>query len=122
VAAEFYASDEYFWGAGGTNHRWVEDLYRQILRRPADPGGLQHWAGRADAGTARSVIARSFYQSSESRRTRVDSLYRSLLGRAPDAAGARHWVAVLANGRDVELAAFLASSTEYFHRAKQRFG
>jgi hypothetical protein len=122
VASEFYASAEYFRRSGGTNQRWVADLYRQILHRQADAPGLQFWAGHADRGTPRSLIARDFYQSVESRRDRVESLYEQLLGRTPDPGGARHWVDVLANGRDVDLATFLASSAEYLRRAQRRFG
>jgi hypothetical protein len=120
VAARFYASAEYFAASGGTNDAWVTDLYEEILHRAPDPGGLGHWSGKADTGTSRTVIAADFYGSLESRRTRVTALYHALLGRAPDPGGLDHWATRLRNGRDIELAVMLASSTEYYLRASAR--
>lgn len=121
VAAYFYASPEYFTRSGRTNKMWVTDLYIQILRRQPDAAGRDYWAGLADRGLAREVIAYDFYQSIESRRDRVKRLYRDLLGRNPDSAGHAYWAEILANGRDVDLAIFLASSQEYYSRALRRF-
>lgn len=119
VASHFYASDEYFRRAGGTAAAWVADLYSEILDRPADAGGLAFWVSRS-ATVARPAIAFDFYQSLESRRDRVDALFRTLLGRAPDPSGWSFWAGVLANGRDLDLATFLAASDEYFARAGSR--
>ena len=67
------------------------------------------------------MIAYDFYQSIESRRDRVKLLYRDLLGRNPDSSGHAYWADILKNGRDVDLAIFLASSQEYYNRALRRF-
>lgn len=122
VAAYFYASAEYFTRAGGTNSRWVADLYEEILHRQPDASGHAYWRGLADRGVGRDVIALDFYQSIESRRDRVKRLYRDLLGRIPDAGGHAYWAEVLTNGRDVDLAIFLAGSDEYYQRSLRRFG
>lgn len=121
VAAYFYASPEYFSRSGGTNRKWVGDLYRQILHRNPDSSGLNYWTGLADRGVGRDVIALDFFQSIESRRDRVRRLYRDLLGRNPDTSGHAYWADVLKNGRDVELAIFLAGSQEYYNRSQKRF-
>lgn len=121
VASYFYASDEYFRRAGGTNTTWVRDLYAEILGRSADAGGLAFWVDRSGA-TSRTAVALDFYQSLESRRDRVDHLFRRLLGRAPDGTGWSYWAGVLTSGRDVDLAMFLGASGEYFDRAAARFG
>jgi len=120
VAAQFYASPEYYQRAGGTPAAWIGDLYAEILGRPADGPGLAFWVGRA-ATVPRTTIALELYQSLESRRDRVEALFRTLLGRAPDAGGWSYWAGVLANGRDLDLAMFLAASDEYAARAAQRF-
>lgn len=120
VASRFYASPEYFNRSGGTNRGWVTDLYREILLREPDPGGLDHWADKAAAGVSHVVIAGDFYGSLESRRTRVTGLYASLLDRAPDTNGLAHWSGRLTNGRDLDLAVMLASSAEYYQRAATR--
>ena len=119
TASYFYASLEYFQKAGGTNRAWVRDLYREILGRAGDPGGENYWVGLADRRTPREVITRYFYGSEESRITRVTALYGRLLGRRPDPGGLQYWVGVLQNGRDVDLAMFIASGAEYFQRAYQ---
>ena len=120
VASRFYASQEYYNRSGGTADGWVTDLYEEILLRAPDGGGLAHWAGMARSGVSPTTIAADFYGSLESRRTRVTALYEALLGRLPDAGGLDHWSERLKNGRDIELAVLLASSTEYYRRATDR--
>ncbi len=122
VAARIYASSEYFKNAGSTNRAWIADLYRQILEREPDSGGLDAWTGLADGGTPRATIALRFYQSYESRRTRVTNLYLHLLKRPPDSGGLVTWTNELTNGRDVALAIDLASSAEYYQKAYARYG
>ena len=44
VAANFYASAEYYIGIGqGSDRSWLSDLYRKLLNRDPDPGGLDYW-------------------------------------------------------------------------------
>jgi hypothetical protein len=121
VGAAFYASAEYFKRTGGTNKLWVESLYKEILGRTGDSGGVSFWVGRLNSGTSRQVVAYDFYQSIESRRKRVTALYKQLLQRKPDSGGLEYWAGILKNGRDVELAIFLASSSEYYKLATNRF-
>ena len=121
VAAWFYASDEYYRRSGNTASSWITDLYTEILGRSPDQGGLWFWVSQTGV-RSRADIAYDFYQSLESRRDRVDTLFRRLLGRGPDAGGWAYWSGVLANGRDVDLAVFLAASEEYHQRSWTRFG
>lgn len=111
VAAYFYASEEYYRTAG-SDPTWVEKLYRQILGRPADPGGRDFWVGVARE-RGRHMVAYHFYQSLESRQARVRALYARLLNRAADPGGLDHWSQVILDRGDVALAAFLAGSDEY---------
>jgi hypothetical protein len=122
VAAHFYASDEYHQRVGGTDRAWIADLYDELLLRTADEAGPGYWVDQLVAGAPRHRVALAFYQSLESRLTRVSGLYDSLLGRAPDPCGRSHWAQVLADGHDLRLATFLASSGEYLGRATTRFG
>ena len=119
VAAHFYASDEYYRRAGSTPTAWVRDLYQEVLGRAADPAGLAFWVARTTV-VPRPVIALDFHQSLESRRDRVAALFQALLARTPDPGGWAHWAGVLADGRDLDLAVFLAGSDEYFARAATR--
>lgn len=122
VAADFYGSDEYHQLAGGTDQAWIADLYDELLLREPEPGGVQYWVDQLAAGKSRHAVSLAFYQSLESRLTRVTGLYGALLGRDPDAQGRAHWADVLLDGQDLRLAAFLASGDEYFGRAGDRFG
>ena len=66
-------------------------------------------------------VALRFYQSEESRFTRVAGLYQALLGRAPDPDGQAYWARRILRDGDLVLAADLAASPEYFDRAQVRF-
>lgn len=116
VAASFYGSPEYVTLQGGTYAAWVRDLYGVLLLRSADGGGLDFWSREA-VGQGPGSVAYRFYQSAESRQARVTALYLTFLGRNPDPGGLAAWTEVLASGDDLRLAAFLASSDEYFIRA-----
>ncbi len=122
IAASFYGSTEFFNRSGATNRGWVDALYREVLGRSTDASGLAHWSGQADRGVSRSSIATAFYQSPESRQTRVTHLYQALLGRSPDSGGLANWSNRLADGRDVQLAVDLAAGVEYRTRATLRYG
>ena len=122
VAADFYGSAEYHRLAGGTDEAWIADLYDELLLRTPEPGGVQYWVGQLAGGKSHHDVSLAFYQSLESRLTRVTGLYEALLGRVPDARGRAHWAEVLRDGQDLRLATFLASSGEYFGRAGVRFG
>lgn len=118
VAAQFYGSAEYVQRAGGGSiEAWVRDLYRTLLGREADAGGVAYWSGTVAAGGSTGAVALPFYQSEESCRARVAELYRTLLGRDPDPVGLASWPAVVRAQGDLALAGFLVSSTEYFQRA-----
>lgn len=121
VAAQLYASGEYFDGlGGGTVPTWIDDLYTKILGRSADSPGRAYWVAETQA-TGRGNVALGFYQSGESARTRVQGLYQSLLGRAGDQAGVDFWAPRVVTQGDLALAVFLAGSAEYADRALTRF-
>jgi len=122
VAADFYASDEYHRRVGGTDAAWIDDLYQELLDRTPEASGAAYWVGQLAAGVPRRDAALAFYQSLESRQTRVTGLYQALLGRDPDRGGRDHWAGVLADGHDLRLSVNLASSEEYYARAASRAG
>ena len=120
VATLFYSSQDYFDGFGeGENPIWVTDLYTKILLRNGadDPSGVGYWVDTT-VSRGRYAVAYSFYQSDESRHTRVKALYQTLLGRAPDPGGWNFWANQITTVGDLALAANLASSEEYYARAR----
>jgi len=115
IAAQFYGSPEYFNANGGTNRSYVEALYLDLLERPADAEGRDHWAAQLDARRInRQQVAADFYASVESRADRVDALFRQILGRSADPEGRSYWIRQLLTLGDVSLAAWLAASGEYY--------
>jgi uncharacterized protein with LGFP repeats len=121
VAASFYASAEYFSGiGGGTNPTWVADLYQKLLGRTAPQSDIDYWAAEA-AAKGRSNVALRFFQSPESRATRVRGLYQMLLGRTPSSTDVSYWSPRILTQGDLALATTLASMQEYFDRAQTRF-
>lgn len=120
VASMFYASSEYFNRTGGTTQLWLEDLYGKLLGRPADPAGDGYWTG-VTATTGRAGVALRFFQSPESRGSRVAALYLRLLGRRGDAPGVAYWSSQIATTGDLVLAVNLAVSPEYETTAGRRY-
>lgn len=120
VGAQFYASIEYFTNVARSDlATWVGDLYKGILGRPGDSGGIAFWSGDARL-RGRLVVATAFYQSLEWRQRRVTMLYLAFLGRPPDSGGLAYWSQQLATVSDVVLTAQLASSNEYYNRVQSR--
>jgi len=119
IAVSFYASDEYYRKTGRSNPTtWVTELYRALLGRGPDGPGLRNWVGKLNSGTPRTTVARGFYQSQEKARQRVQDLYQTLLHRPADANGLRTWPPRVIREGDLSLAAWLASSDEYYRKAR----
>ncbi|NNF55491.1 MAG: SpoIID/LytB domain-containing protein [Acidimicrobiales bacterium] len=121
IGSYFFASEEYFLTAGGTNSGFVSQLYTDILGRPADAGGLAYWVGLLDSRQAsRTAVAANFYYSAESRRDRTILMYTRILGFAPSEASIEYWSARLIAVDDIGLAVELASTDRYFNQAQTR--
>lgn len=119
VGVLLHASDELYADAGATADGFLHRLYRDLLHREPDAGGLAHWTAQLEAGVDRATVAAAFYGSIESRRDRVAATYRAVLDRTPDPAGLDHWADELRRVDDVALAAHLAASDEFFRSAQR---
>ena len=108
----------------------VDELYRHMLERAADPGS-QGWVDRLQSGTTVREIVRQiasspehqqrFYNANDgalANQRAVETLYRHILGRQPDAAGARAWADEAARGGLGAVVNSIVSSSEY----NQTFG
>jgi hypothetical protein len=126
VAAAFVASSE-FSATYGTlgNAGFVERLYMNVLGRPADSAGLQHWTGALGAGLGRNqvlaAVASSFEHKVDTLPTigdrdlgRAYRLYQAAFNRTPDADGLRAWTTALDQGTPaINVAEAFASSDEF---------
>lgn len=102
---------------GSSDADYVKNLYRTILGREADPGGLQHHLALLGQGMDRGEMAAAIGASQERRNrdaepdeTFVRNLHRELLNREPSAADVAQGTARLQAGlgRDDLIRNFLA--------------
>lgn len=101
------------------NARWLVDLYDDVLQRPADLGGLDHWLALVAAGgdRSRSAVARSFLNSEEGARGEVVRAYRDLLDREPEPGGLAFWTAFLRTNPVTTLRFGHLASDEYLAKS-----
>jgi hypothetical protein len=103
----------------------IEQVYRQVLERSADPGAAV-WVDRLVMGTTVREIVRGFGKSqehmqrfgSQSRDHMIVDIYRHLLNRGPDPEGMKSADTFLLMRGSASLVDQLVDSPEY----RQRFG
>jgi len=105
---------------GTQNQRYVNDVFFELLNRPADPGALQFFGNQLVNGVPRTQVllnieGSTFNGHNEYLDNTVNRLYQSYLGRNADAGGLAAFSAQLTGGATVQLVqAELMSSDEYF--------
>jgi uncharacterized protein DUF4214 len=77
---------------------WLQALYRDLLNRTADPGGLQSWVNFLSQGHSYSEVANGFVRSQEYAGITVDALYKQYLDRNPDPGGRTTYINFLTSG------------------------
>jgi hypothetical protein len=108
---------------GNATADYVEALYRAILQRNADPGGLQFCTQALNNNTLTPTqIVQAIRNSPEHFGQEVDAFYRTLLGRTADPAGRAGWVGELESGLPEEQMAFdFLDSPEYLGKGDKYF-
>jgi streptogramin lyase len=108
---------------GDPNADYVEEIYRAVLNRNADPGGLANWTGLLSNGTlTRLQVVQGIRNSLEHFTQEMTDFYNTLLGRAPDPAGLQNWVQHLESGMPEEQIAFyFLDSPEYLSQGDKHF-
>ena len=121
AAAGFIGSPEFQSVYGGQNDTaFVTLLYRNVLNRAPDQGGLNGWLGAIQNGLSRADVVAGFSESAEFQtNTTYDAqsflssfgndatlgtvyrLYQATLNRAPDPGGLNYWVGVLDGGQSL---------------------
>jgi hypothetical protein len=96
------------------NEKYVAALYRDLLKRDADPAGLAGFTSLLDHGGTRQQVSQLLLGSQEYRARVVEDAYISLLHRHADAAGLNGFVGFLGAGGTIEqMEAMIAGSNEY---------
>jgi hypothetical protein len=108
---------------GSANADYVEALYRSILDRNADAGGLASWTHALDSGVlSRLQVVQGIRNSPEHFTQEVTDFYLTLLGRAPDSSGLQNWVQNLEGGmREEQMAFYFLDSPEYLGQGDRHF-
>jgi len=71
------------------NQRFVNQLYLDLLQRPADAAGLAALSRLLDRGTSRTAVAREILDTVELRGRVIGMFYQEYLGRDVDTGGLR---------------------------------
>ncbi len=130
VSDGFAGSSEFLARYGALDDRgFVSLVYRNVLGREADPGGLDHWTRQLAAGASRGTVMTGFSESAEFvGRTgtlaptteavgSVARLYLAYFERQPDTSGLVSWVGRLGAGtRLAEISQAFAGSQEFVSR------
>lgn len=125
VSAAFAGSAEFVARYGAlSNTGFVDLVYRNVLGRTPDAGGLAFWVSQLVSGARdRGSVMLGFSESAEHvratwARTTVTLTYLGMLNRTPDAGGLAYWAGQLAAGRPLEpLVASIWWSPEYQSRS-----
>lgn len=115
------------WADTSLVKNFVTKLYKNILGRKPDTGGMNTWVNALMNGQAAKNVVASFFNSKEytnkktSNEQFVIDCYKGYLDRKPDASGTKHWESVLkSKGRQAVLNGF-GNSAE-FKRITAKYG
>jgi RHS repeat-associated protein len=93
---------------------FVTQLYRDVLGRDPEAGGLTLWVQAFQGDTTRAQVAQAVWESPEHRGLEVDQFYATYLHRAADALGRAFWIDQLLGGvSETDTAALFLTSEEY---------
>ncbi|MBV9070420.1 MAG: DUF4214 domain-containing protein [Acidobacteria bacterium] len=102
-------------GAGPSNDRWINQLYIDLLGRPADAAALATLNGLLTGGATRASVASVVLASAEYRQRLLTDFYSTFLHRPISAAEVSFWGPAFASGMtDEQIEAQIVASPEYF--------
>ena len=107
---------------GNANADYVEAIFRAVLNRNADPGGLGFWTGELNIGAPRLQVVQGIRNSPEHFAQEIDVFYQTILLRNADPAGLAFWVQQLQSGtREEQIAFNFLNSPEYLSKGDKFF-
>jgi hypothetical protein len=98
-----------------SNTAFVTAVYRDLLNRTPDSGGLTTWVNALNNGQSRAQVAQSLVDTNERHQNLVTSYYLTYLRRFPDSNGFAFWTNQLNQGlfNDQGVALALLNTLEY---------
>jgi Domain of unknown function (DUF4214) len=117
VKSQILGSAEYFRLAGGTNEGFINQLFNDLLNRPADPGAQMFL--KLLGMESRAQVALIVLTSLEYDQRTVEGFYKQFLNRMADSHGLNLYVDLLQHGMTDEVVIdLIIGSNEYFARAQ----
>jgi choice-of-anchor A domain-containing protein len=110
---------------GLERQRFVQQVYRDVLAREAEAGGLEAWIGfleidrdpsgaPIDTAVRRGQLVQAVQASPEARTRALDLVYRNYLGRTIDPSGRDAWLGFLNGGGTLhQVARYVLESPEF---------
>ncbi len=109
---------------GTQDQRYINDVFFELLNRPADPGALSFFAPQIAAGTAKEVVLLEIETSvnaagrNEYQDNTVNNVFQQFLGRNADLGALNFYDAQLTSGTGIQqIQAQVIGSDEYFANA-----
>jgi Domain of unknown function (DUF4214) len=123
LEAALLSSPDYLAARHGPGAEWLTALYRDVLGRRADQGGLSFRLGQLAAGATPYSAALALTTGPESETLRLTADFQTCLGRAPTAAELSFWRTTVSQGTSNEdVVAYLVGSPEYFTNPRKGQG
>ncbi|HEV7485159.1 MAG TPA: DUF4214 domain-containing protein [Thermoanaerobaculia bacterium] len=102
-------------GVGPSNDRWINQLYIDLLGRPADAAALSTLNALLAGGATRNSVALVVLTSAEYRQRLLTDFYSTFLHRPISAAEVGFWMPAFASGMtDEQIESQILASPEYF--------
>ncbi|HVX11910.1 MAG TPA: Ig-like domain repeat protein [Pirellulales bacterium] len=100
---------------GNTTQRYVNQVYRDLLNRDAEPAGLVYWSGLLFGSTTPMTMVSAIMASPEYHGIEIVSIFETYLGRLPDAGSVSAFNHYLSSGGNIAGAtAIILGSNEYY--------
>jgi autotransporter-associated beta strand protein len=101
---------------GTINEQFVNQIYLDVLGRPAEMAGLNYWVARLQLGATTTQIARGIVRSPDGMVTAVDATYRKVLSQKPTPINV---ISALTapNASIVNLTAALLGSNQFYRKS-----
>src|SRR6185437_6043063 len=103
---------------GTPNHRFIQEVYRDLLHRQVDTTALPYWSNLLDQGQSRVHVVQTLIAAAmpgELGADLVTGIFEKYLGRDPDAVGLAFWVGIISTHETIEQTeANVAGTAEFY--------
>jgi hypothetical protein len=113
MRAALLAGSELYDCSGGTNASWINQVYQDLLRRPADSAASAFYGGQLASGMSRAAVVSEILGTTEARDDVVKNLYTELLNRQPDNQTLNFYAGLLGNSTEEAVEARILSSPDF---------